>query len=100
MSSSMTSNVYYLPVRREAPEVAERHAQPVTAWSRLVRAWWRARFTSAEVWRLVRRSSRTLFADDTLMQHRFEPERFRPRLGPARIIDFDTARTRLRPQQA
>jgi hypothetical protein len=97
--SSVTSNVYYLPVRREAPEAAQRQPQQTTTWARLVRAWWRARFTSAEIWRLVRRSSRTLFSDDGLAQHGYEPEHFRPSLGPARVIDFDAARRRLRSQE-
>jgi len=98
MSTPMTSsNVYYLPIRREAPEVASRRPARPSAWGRLQRAWWRARFAGAEIWSIVRRSSRHLFADDTLALERLETERVRPRLGPARIIDFDAARRRLRP---
>lgn len=98
MSTLMTSsNVYYLPIRHEAPEAAtRRQAGRSTAWGRLTRAWWRARFAGVEIWSIARRCGRHLFAEETLSFERFDAERFRPKLGPARIIDFDSARRRLR----
>lgn len=98
MSTLMTSsNVYYLPIRHEAPEIGSRQLARATVWGRLLRAWWRARFAGTEIWNIARRSGRHLFAEETLTLERFDAERLRPRLGPARIIDFDAARQRLRP---
>lgn len=101
MNSSLPmSNVYYLPLRRETPEMMRRRPDRSTLRARITRAWWRVRFSAAEIWSIVRRTSRHLFADtETPLLDRTDFERFEtPRVGPARIIDFETARRRLRPQ--
>jgi len=88
-------NIYYLPARAvETPEPP----LAVTRWSVLRarghRAWWRARLTATEMWHVLRRGgerdrldAHILFADDM-------PAPRRRALGPARIIDLDTARRR------
>jgi hypothetical protein len=102
-STVTTSNVYYLPLRRETPdEVVRRRPASATLWTRTTRAWWRLRFSSAEIWSILRRTTRYLFADaDTTFVDRAEFERFdrpeAPRRGPARIVDFAAAKERLRP---
>ena len=93
------ANVYYLP----APQVEE---GPVTAggWAtlhaRLTRAWWRLRLTLIDIRMAIRRPGGRLFADEGAIFDRsaelIERTRRRP-IDPARIIDFATARDRLRP---
>jgi hypothetical protein len=102
-STVTTSNVYYLPLRRETPdEVVRRRPARATVWTRTTRAWWRLRFSCAEIWSIIRRTTRYLFSDgDTALVDRAEFERFdrfeTSRRGPARIIDFAAAKQRLRP---
>lgn len=101
MNSSLTmSNVYYLPARvtRETP--SSRTPRKATAWARMQRAWWRLSFMIAEICSIVRRRGRHLFLDDdAIVLGRMAELTERPiSYGPARIIDFDSARRRLRPQ--
>ena len=101
MNSSLTmSNVYYLPARvtRETPARMQRKAAP---WARVQRAWGRLTFMTAEICSIVRRRGRHLFVDDdaiVLGRMAELTERSIPSLGPARIIDFESARRRLRTQ--
>jgi len=93
----MASNVYYLPAIAPA---AEPKPAP-SRWARAGRTWWRLRFAFAGV-RLAFRPARTpLFVDDdmlALFEGRAEMIDRRPREPkPARVIDFDAARERLRP---
>lgn len=93
------SNVYYLPQPVPAePELIE--PEWPSFWCRLRNAWWRLRLALAEV-RAVLRHPRHRFAreygalfeeSDVIVPRRPAPTR------PARIIDFDLARRRLRPQ--
>jgi hypothetical protein len=95
------SNVYYLPTLVE-PDPVELAAQP--EWPsfavRVRNAWWRLRLAVAEVRGILRRPRRRAFGDDVvLLDEATDPaprQRLRP-AGPARIIDFDAARLRLRP---
>ncbi|MBI2205226.1 MAG: hypothetical protein HYU41_15365 [Candidatus Rokubacteria bacterium] len=100
MNSSLTlSNVYYLPARvaRETPSA--RRPRKTAAWARVQRAWWRLSFMAAEICSIVRRRGRHLFLDDdAIVLGRMAELTERPvSRGPARIIDFESARDRLRP---
>ncbi len=101
MNSTLpVSNVYYLPARvtREMP--TRRPRKTTTAWTRAQRAWWRLSFMAAEIVSIVRRRGRHLFLDDdAIVLGRMAELTERPiSHGPARIIDFDSARRRLRPE--
>jgi hypothetical protein len=97
------ANVYFLPVAPAAPA-----ATPVSRWSRIttrVRAGvWRFRFALAGFRMALRRPRPGLYAEDdgfrVLVDPRADVLVRRPRLAPARIIDFGTARARLRPVAA
>jgi hypothetical protein len=97
------ANVYFLPAT-PAPLAT---APPPSAWRRLQERCraelWRVRFVFAG-FRLALRQPRTpLFTDDAmaaLAEQRAELIERRPRLSPARIIDFGSARARLRPLPA
>jgi hypothetical protein len=100
MNSPLTmSNVYYLPARvtRETPS---RTARKATPWARLQRAWWRLSFMTAEIFSIVRRRGRHLFVDDDaiVLGRMAELTERSNSSGPARIIDFESARRRLRTQ--
>jgi hypothetical protein len=94
---AMSSNVYYLP----APVAAAEPAPVPSRWARMSRTWWRLRFALAGLRLALRPAPTPLFAeDDTLaaLQGGAELIERRPRpTGPARVIDFDAARARLRP---
>jgi hypothetical protein len=99
MSSNVAvpSNVYYLP----APEPV---AEPIPApsrWSRVGRTWWRVRFALAGIRLALRSAPAPLFTEDetlAMLDGRAEMIDRRPRqTRPARVIDFDAARARLRP---
>jgi len=101
MSSEVVrnANVYYLPAQpvEEIPVTASGWA---TLHARLTRAWWRLRLTLIDVRLAIRRPGGRLFADEGPLFDRAAElvERTRPRpTQPARIIDFATARVRLRP---
>jgi hypothetical protein len=101
MNNTLTvSNVYYLPARvtRETPTT--RSTRKTTAWARCQRAWWRLSFMAAEICSIVRRRGRHLFLDDDaiVLGRMAELTERSTSHGPARIIDFDSARRRLRPE--
>jgi hypothetical protein len=97
------ANVYFLPVAPAAPATT-----PVSRWSGLttrVRAGvCRFRFVLAGFRMALRRPHPGLYAEDdgfrVLAEQRTDVLVRRPRLVPARIIDFGTARARLRPVAA
>ncbi|HEV8643540.1 MAG TPA: hypothetical protein VGV13_20890 [Methylomirabilota bacterium] len=94
------SNVYYLP-RPESPAPASVEPEWPTLWSRLQTAWWRLRLAVAEVRGILRRPRYRLAPGDygALFEDAVElivPSRPR-RARPARVIDFESARLRLRP---
>ena len=100
MNSPLTmSNVYYLPAR-VTRETSSRSPRTPSSWARLQRAWWRLSFMTAEICSIVRRRGRHLFLDDdAIVLGRMAELTERPvSYGPARIIDFDSARRRLRSQ--
>ena len=92
-----SSNVYYLP----APLAAPAPLRQPSRWARLTRAWWRVRFALAGIRLALRPAPTPLFADDdalAVLQGRAELVERRPvPTRPARVIDFDVARARLRP---
>ncbi len=94
------SNVYYLPTRASAIQPLARPAKRPTLTTRTVRAWWRLRFMVAEITSVIRRGGRQMFADDdavALARTTEMMERMRPRYAvPAAVIDFESARRRLR----
>ena len=98
MSSNVavSSNVYYLP----APEPAAPPTPAPARWSRVGRTWWRLRFALAGIRLALRPAPTPLFAEDdtfAALQGGAELIERRPRpTGPARVLDFDAARARLR----
>jgi hypothetical protein len=100
LSPAPRSNVYYL-----APSEAEPVRRPKLSTSlvlrlRLLAFWWRLKLTAAETWDALRRFGRPELPveDAVVLEQRADmilAARPRP-LGPARIIDLDTARVRLR----
>jgi hypothetical protein len=91
--------VYYLPAAAPAEP-----APVASRWARLGRTWWRLRFAVAGI-RLALRPARTpLFIEDETfeaLQGRAEVIERRPRpTVPARVLDFNSARARLRPAAA
>lgn len=97
--TSRISNVYRFPAPI-APEPPRRVSSWAKVSGRVRRTWWRLRITIAEI-RWVLRRQRGSF--DGIESTRFgerdlDTVASRPRfLGPARIIDFEAARLRLRP---
>jgi hypothetical protein len=97
-------NVYFLPA---APVVAA-PPPPPTLWARLRMRLrgdlWRVRFAVAGFRMALRRPHTPLFADDDAMTafaaQRAELIERRAPLSPARVIDFGSARARLRPLAA
>ena len=97
------ANVYFLPATPVPPATAP----TPSVWGRLharCRAeLWRLRFAFAGFRVALRQPRMPLFADDAtavLAEQRAELIERRPRLSPARIIDFGSARARLRPLPA
>jgi hypothetical protein len=98
------ANVYFLPAVTVAP------AQPPgpSMWRRLRARFnggvWRVRFVVAGFRMAFRRPHTRLFADDETLsaftEQRAQLIERRPRVSPARIIDFGSARARLRPLAA
>ena len=93
----LSSNVYYLP----APVAAAEPTPVRSRWARMGRTWWRLRFALAGIRLALRPAPTPLFAEDdtfAALQGGAELIERRPRpTGPARVLDFDTARARLRP---
>jgi hypothetical protein len=96
---SPLSNVYYLAPPASAAAPRPRPSRGLTLHLRLLAFWWRLRLTTAEVVATVRRFGRSpIDADSTFLEQRADlilagP---RPSVGPAQVIDFVAARTRLR----
>lgn len=95
---AVASNVYYLP----AASVVD--VAPTPRWTPLSRVWWRVRFAIAGIRLALRPAPTPLFTEDdtfALLQGRAEMIEHRPmQTCPARVIDFDAARARLRPAAA
>lgn len=96
------SNVYHFPAPTSAaPSAAP--LEPVRLLRRLRNAWWRLRLALSEIRTILRRPSQRFTLDDYVGLLEFEEEQQRPRRRrsrpsqPGRLIDFETARLRLRP---
>jgi hypothetical protein len=96
------TNVFYLPSSAPEPELIA----PPTRWSilraRLVRRWWRFRIAVSEIRSVLRRPGRrSLDAEFPGLWEAAAEVSARPRrsAGPARVIEFEAARLRLRPDQ-
>jgi hypothetical protein len=97
------ANVYFLP-----PPGAAAAAAPVAPTWRRLRArireeLWRVRFAVAGFRSAMRRPRRPVLDADEPVLFGARRAQFidrRPRLAPARVIDFDSARARLRPLTA
>ena len=95
------SNVYYFPSTTPAVPVPTA-VEPVRFIRRLRNAWWRLRLALSEIRTILRRPTQRLTLDDYVGLLEFEDEQQRPRRRrrngqPGRLIDFETARLRLRP---
>ena len=93
------SNVYYLTPPAPPVEGPTRRARRLPPRLRLVTFWWRLRLTAQEIVRAARRFGRTpIDTDLTFLEQRADLvlRGARTSAGPARIIDFAAARTRLR----
>lgn len=90
------SNVYYLPA--PSPVVAEPARKLLSRSRRMRNLWWHLRLTLSALWAVVVRP-RPFVDDAVYLDGAAEMiERRRPRrLGPAIVIDFATAREKLRP---
>jgi hypothetical protein len=94
--SSMDTNVYYLPAPADAG-ASEPRAERTGLWRRCRSAWWRLRVAFAEVRAIMRPRPRPASFDYVgLLEAVGEPIR-RERRRPAPVIDFASARLRLRP---
>jgi hypothetical protein len=90
------NNVYYLPTPGDAVSSPPR-AERTGLWRRCRSAWWRLRVAFAEVRAIMRPRPRPATFDYArLLEAVGEPIR-RERRNPARVIDFASARLRLRP---
>lgn len=93
-------NVYYLPTRTPMEPVASEPEWPRLV-ARIFNAWWRFRLAWAEVrgilrgphYRLTPEEYVSILGEDSEVGPRSRP---RP-AHPARVIDFESARLRLRP---
>jgi hypothetical protein len=97
---SRASNVYYLTPTASEPSRAPKLSRQLVLRLRMLTFWWRLKLTAAETWDALRRFGRAPVADPdaAFLEQRADlilaaPP---PVLGPARIIDFDAARVRLR----
>jgi hypothetical protein len=99
-SLPVSSNVYYLPVSPSAIEPKVPEPRTMSFHERIQRTWWRLTFMATEIWTVLRRGGRQLLRDDDVLafdRWNDAPERRRPRYAvPAQVIDFATARERLR----
>jgi hypothetical protein len=92
------SNVYYLAPPAPPAERA-RPSGDLPLRLRLLTFWWRLRLTTTEVLDTLRRFGRSPIDNDTAFLEQQADMILalpRPSAGPARIIDFAAARTRLR----
>lgn len=93
-------NVFYLNATLPEPEPFD----PPTRWSilraRAARRYWRLRIMLAEIGNAIRRPRRATLSEEFpgIAEAAAEVAERQPRQrGPARVIDFDAARRRLRP---
>lgn len=93
-------NVFYLNAPLPEPEPFD----PPTRWSilraRAARRYWRLRIMLAEIAHAIRRPRRATLGEDFpgIVEAAAQVAERQPGLrGPARVIDFDEARRRLRP---
>jgi hypothetical protein len=97
--TARASNVYYLTPSAEAPVRTPRLSRRLVFRLRVLATWWRLRLTAVEMWDVLRRFGRPdVPVDSAFLEQRAEiilAATPRP-LGPARVIDFETARVRLR----
>ena len=98
------AKLYYLPMVEPVP-APSRPSRWTILRRRLLRGWWRARLTLADIRpgsprRRRRDDDYAALLDSVLGDSRAELiERRRPKpSGPATILDFQAARLRLRPQ--
>jgi len=89
------SNVYYLPMTA-AVDVLQEPEWPGLR-TRLRNAWWRLRLALAEVRGILRRP-RGLSPEDVAAFGEADTPRHRRHGRPARVISFEDARRRLRPE--
>jgi hypothetical protein len=93
---SMETNVYYLPAPAGAA-FSEPRVERASLWRRCRSAWWRLRVAAAEVRAIMRPRLRSPSLDYVgLLEAVGEPVRPQRR-RPAPVIDFASARLRLRP---
>lgn|SRR4051794_6827926 len=99
LSPAPRSNVYYLAPSEPEPMRRPRLSATLVLRLRMLAFWWRLKLTAVETWDALRRFGRPEMPDDTtVLEQRADmilSARPRP-LAPARIIDFDAARVRLR----
>jgi hypothetical protein len=94
-----SSNVYYLAPSPSEPVRTPRLSTSLVLRLRMLAFWWRLKLTTAEAWDVLRRFGRPQMPEDTaVLEQRADlilatPQRA---FGPARIIDLDAARMRLR----
>ena len=97
---SRASNVYYLTPVAPQPSRPPKLSRRLVLRLRRLTFWWRLKLTAAETWDALRRFGRAPVSDtDTaFLEQRADLILATPprALGPARIIDFDAARGRLR----
>jgi hypothetical protein len=98
------ANVYFLPPTPPAPDLPRARSLWVRVRARFRGDLWRVRFAFAGFRMALRRPRTPLFADDDAIaaftEQRAELIERRPRATPAHIIDFGSARARLRPVTA
>ncbi|HEU5195873.1 MAG TPA: hypothetical protein VFW70_14125 [Methylomirabilota bacterium] len=95
------SNIYYLAPATPVPARTPRLSWQLMLRLRVLTFYWRCRLTAAETWSVLRRFGRPdvpADADTTFLEQRAEMILAAPPrpLGPARVIDLDAARLRLR----
>lgn len=95
------SNVYYLAPAAPVPARAPKLSWQLVLRLRLLSFYWRCKLTAAETLSVLRRFGRPEVpaeGDTTFLEQRAEMILAAPPrpLGPARVIDLDAARVRLR----
>ena len=99
VSPATRSNIYYLAPSAPVPARAPKLSRGLVLRLRMLSLYWRCKLTAAEMWDALRRFGRPdAPADTTFLEQRAEMILAAPPrpLGPARVIDLDAARMRLR----
>jgi hypothetical protein len=95
------ANVYFLPPAHSVPPPPRTASRRSRLGARFRSALWRVRFALGGVRMALRSPAAPLFAEDepgyTLAGQRAELIERQPPASPARVIDFHSARARLRP---